>query len=68
MTTPTFKDRAEDYLRLRRSFGYRLRGHDRPLADFVAYLGRAGLDTVTVERRSPGRSRRRRPHCATRSA
>jgi hypothetical protein len=49
MTNSTFKDRAEDYLRLRRSVGYRLGGHDRPLADFVAYLDRAGLDTVTVE-------------------
>ena len=48
MTNPTLHDRAEDYLRLRRSFGYRLGGHDGPLADFVAYLGRAGLDTVTV--------------------
>jgi integrase len=49
MTNPTLHDRAEDYLKLRRSFGYRLGGHDRPLADFVAYLDRAGLDTVTVE-------------------
>ena len=49
MTNPTLQDRAEEYLRLRRCFGYRLGGHDRPLADFVAYLDRAGLDTVTVE-------------------
>lgn len=49
MTDPTLKDRAEEYLRLRRCFGYRLAGYDRPLADFVAYLDRAGLDTVTVE-------------------
>jgi len=48
MTNPTLQDRAEEYLAVRRSFGYRLGGHDRPLADFVAYLGRAGLDTVTV--------------------
>jgi integrase/recombinase XerD len=39
---------ARDYLELRRSFGYRLRSHDGPLADFVAYLDRAGRDTVTV--------------------
>ncbi len=48
MTNPTLQHMAEDYLVLRRSFGYRLGGHDGPLADFVAYLGRAGLDTVTV--------------------
>ena len=48
MTNPTLQDRASDYLGLRRSFGYRLRSHDGPLADFVAYLDRAGLDTVTV--------------------
>jgi integrase/recombinase XerD len=48
MTNPTLREGAEDYLAVRRSFGYRLRGHDRPLADFVAYLDRAGLDTVTV--------------------
>lgn len=49
MTNPTLQDIAEGYLALRRSFGYRLTGHDRPLADFVAYLDRAGLDTVTAE-------------------
>ena len=49
MTSPTLPDRAEEYLRLRRYFGYRLAGYDRPLADFVAYLDRVGLDTVTVE-------------------
>ncbi len=48
MTVLSLHDRAEDYLGLRRSFGYHLKGHDGPLADFVAYLARAGLDTVTV--------------------
>lgn len=48
MTNPGLQERAEEYLALRRSFGYRLKGHDRPLADFVAYLDRAGLATVTV--------------------
>ncbi len=42
-------DIVADYLAVRRSFGYRLGGHDRPLADFIAYLERAGLDTVTTE-------------------
>jgi integrase len=49
MSSSSLQDIAADYLAVRRSFGYRLRGHDRPLADFVAYLDRAGLDTVTVE-------------------
>ena len=48
MTDPTLHDMAEDYLTVRRSFGYRLGGHDGPLADFVAYLDRVGLDMVTV--------------------
>jgi integrase len=48
MTNSTLQDQARDYLKLRRCFGYRLVGHDRPLADFVAYVDRAGLDTVTV--------------------
>jgi hypothetical protein len=46
---PTLQDAAEDYLALRRSFGYRLRGHDVPLADLVRHLDQAGLHTVTVE-------------------
>jgi integrase len=49
MTDPTLQHRAEEYLRLRRSFGYHLKSHDRPLAEFVTYLSRAGLNTVTVE-------------------
>ena len=49
MTNPTLQHAAEDYLVLRRFFGYRLGGYDGPLADFVSYLGRTGLDTVTVE-------------------
>lgn len=56
MTIPALHDRAENYLRLRRSFGYRLGGHDRPLADFVACLDRAGLHTVTVGTRLGGRA------------
>src|ERR1700730_10832575 len=48
MTNATLQDKARDYLKLRRCCGYRLVGHDRPLADFVAYLDRAELDMVTV--------------------
>ncbi|HEY5178963.1 MAG TPA: hypothetical protein VIJ07_04195, partial [Dermatophilaceae bacterium] len=46
---PTLQGAAEDYLALRRSFGYRLVGYDLPLADFVRHLDQAELDTVTVE-------------------
>jgi hypothetical protein len=68
MTNSTLQDRARDYLKLRRSFGYLLTSHDAPLADFVAYLDRAGLDTVTVTSALDWRSRRRRARCAMRSA
>lgn len=48
--TPTALERAaQDYLAIRRSFGYKLRGQDRLLADFCAWAQRAGLDTVTTE-------------------
>lgn len=49
MSASTLQHAVEDYLTLRHFFGYRLEGHDRPLADFVSYLNRAGLDVVTVE-------------------
>ena len=49
MTHLTLQQAAEDYLAVRRSFGYRLQGHDGPLAEFVRHLDRAGLDTVTVD-------------------
>ncbi len=49
MNDQTLRNAANDYLALRRSFGYRLKGHDGPLADFVAHLDRAGLHTVTVD-------------------
>lgn len=49
MIAPSLQPAADEYLALRRSFGYRLAGFDRPLADFVGYLDRAGLDTVTID-------------------
>jgi len=49
VTATTLHGAAEDYLVLRRAFGYRLTGHDRPLFDFVEYLVGVGLETVTVE-------------------
>jgi len=50
-----------DYVAMRRSFGYKLHGHDRLLTDFCAYLTRVGLNSVTVETAAawavaPGRS------------
>ena len=40
---------VEDYLALRRTLGFALRGVDRLLADFVAHLEAAGVDTITTE-------------------
>jgi integrase/recombinase XerD len=40
---------VEDYLSIRRSLGFKLHAHTRLLADFVDYLRRAELDTVTAE-------------------
>jgi integrase/recombinase XerD len=49
MSDPTIRRAVQDYLGLRRSFGYVLAGQDGPLADFACYLERIGLNTVTVE-------------------
>ena len=49
MSESTLGRAVQDYLGLRRSFGYVLAGQDRPLSDFADYLDRIGLDTVTVE-------------------
>lgn len=42
-------DRVEDYLVIRRALGFKLRGHDRLLNDFVDHLERAGTSTVTID-------------------
>jgi hypothetical protein len=49
MSLPTLLPAVQDYLAMRRSFGYVLAGQDGPLADFASYMDRAGLSTVTVE-------------------
>lgn len=49
MTGTPLARAAEDYVAMRRSFGYKLHGHDRLLADFCAWLERGGLDTVTID-------------------
>jgi integrase/recombinase XerD len=41
--------RVEDYLAVRRSLGFKLRGHDRMLNDFVDHLERAEASTITIE-------------------
>lgn len=43
------RDGLDDYLRLRRALGFRLRYHDTLLGDFLDDLERVGLDHVTVD-------------------
>ena len=44
-----FAEHVEDYLRLRRSFGYKLEDTGRLLPRFAAHLHAAGADVVTIE-------------------
>ena len=44
-----FRQQATDYLHIRRALGFKLRGHDRLLEDFIDYLDRAGSTTITAE-------------------
>jgi integrase len=43
------RDAVGDYLRLRRSLGYRLDRHELLLGDFVAFMERTDADTITSE-------------------
>ena len=43
------RDRAEDYLRMRRALGYKLEVQGWLLGEFIAYLEQADAVTVTVE-------------------
>jgi integrase len=45
----TLRQRAEEYLTMRRSLGYKLETQGRLLLDFVDYLQHTGAGTVTVE-------------------
>ena len=38
----------DDYLTLRRALGFALRSYEPPLRDFVAFLARAGTETITT--------------------
>jgi integrase len=42
-------ERAEEYLRLRRALGFRLKDEGRHLAEFARWLDEAGLGAVTAE-------------------
>lgn len=44
----TIRTRVEDYLAMRRSLGYTLRGDGRMLLDFADRLDQAGQSTITV--------------------
>jgi integrase/recombinase XerD len=48
-TANAFSDACEQYLQVRRALGFKLRDHGNLLADFVAYLQRAGATTLTTE-------------------
>lgn len=39
---------AAEYLAIRRALGFKLRGHDRLLEDFIAFLADAGASTITT--------------------
>jgi len=49
MTATPLGQAAEEYIAVRRSFGYKLRYHDRLLADFCSWLERAGAHTVSTD-------------------
>jgi integrase/recombinase XerD len=39
---------ASEYLAIRRALGFKLRGHDRLLAEFIAFLADTGTPTITI--------------------
>ena len=45
----SFADHVTDYLRLRRSFGFKLHEHERLLRKFAIYMDDLGAETVTIE-------------------
>jgi integrase/recombinase XerD len=49
-TMTSFADHVSDYLRLRRSFGFKLVEHERLLAKFAIHMDGLGAETVTIER------------------
>lgn len=49
VVTASLHDRADEYLRLRRALGFRLRNEGRALAQFAGYLEQQGATAVTAE-------------------
>ena len=47
--TASLHDRVDEYLRLRRALGFRLRNEGRALAQFAGYLEQQGAEAVTAE-------------------
>ncbi len=45
----SFADHVNDYLRLRRSFGFKLQEHERLLRKFATHMDDLGAETVTIE-------------------
>ncbi|MCA1699500.1 MAG: tyrosine-type recombinase/integrase [Actinobacteria bacterium] len=46
----SFADHVDDYLRLRRSFGFKLDEHERLLRKFATHMDDLGAEIVTIER------------------
>jgi len=46
----SFADHVDGYLRLRRSFGFKLEEHERLLRKFATHMDDLGAETVTVPR------------------
>ena len=46
----SFADHVTEYLRLRRSFGFKLEEHERLLRKFATHLDDLGAEVVTIER------------------
>ncbi|MDQ5841115.1 MAG: tyrosine-type recombinase/integrase [Chloroflexota bacterium] len=48
MITLELRRAARDYLSIRRALGFKLRGHDRLLEDFIGFLDRCASPTIVV--------------------
>jgi integrase/recombinase XerD len=48
-TMTSFADHVDGYLRLRRSFGFKLEEHERLLRKFATHMDDLGAETVTIE-------------------
>ena len=48
-TQPSLRSALEDYLRLRRALGFKLKSAGRLLGQFVDYLEARGIETITTD-------------------